>query len=873
MPKFYEIYETTCSDCGKTIDLTQDDIDNMDVFCPACGANNRVFSMDCPTCGEHFVYNASAVFCLKVQCPACGNNCEPDVDPTFFLVPVPLDDEDEDDEDYVMMEKEKPEEIVEVTKEEKSEGDVENDEDENILMRVTADQFIEQALDGREDDDCSMKLFAFILLSTGNLSTHPYAPSCQYMLKALYRYYEKNPDEKIESYYSTVIDNMACWFSSKENFEAIKTAGEYDSLTPELGISMFFEIIQTELQHQKLGISPFKTLKIADSINQFVKGIRRDPFFGAKQSLASQAEELADSTFETYADILNNADSTQKQISVNTTTSKETTDQSTNPMEELNALIGLSSVKKAITELRNFANVQQMRKNNGLPVSDISCHLVFTGNPGTGKTTVARLVAQIYKELGLVSKGHLVEASAKELIAGYTGQTAIKTGEVIKEAMGGVLFIDEAYSLLDSKEGGFGQQAIDTLLKEMEDHRDDLAVIVAGYLEPMEEFIHSNPGLESRFNRYIHFEDYTPEELFEIFQSICKKNAYATDENVGTIIKEHLATLHKSAGDNFANARTVRNLFETIIAKQATRISNEQCPSIEMLTTITVADVAWCSDTESDSETLEDILAELNSLIGLGMVKDEVADLVHFVEHQQRRKAQGLRIPSTSLHLVFMGNPGTGKTTVARYIGRLYKCLGLLSKGHTVEKDRSGLVDGFIGQTEIKTKKVIDEAMGGVLFIDEAYTLSGKGSNDYGQEAIDILLKAMEDKRDNFAVIVAGYPDLMDAFIQSNPGLESRFNRYIHFEDYSADEMLSIFKMSCDKNQYILTEAAELAAKAYFDSVSISDIANGRGARNLFEKVVTQQAKRTVVMTESQTDLLSTITEDDIKNALEYSDR
>lgn len=539
-----------------------------------------------------------------------------------------------------------------------------------------------------------------------------------------------------------------------------------------------------------------------------------------------------------------------------------------NPMAELNKMIGLSAAKQSINELRDFAKIQQARKNRGLPISDISYHLVFTGNPGTGKTTVARLVAQIYKELGLVSKGHLVEASAKDLVAGYVGQTAIKTGEMINEALGGVLFIDEAYALVDTNGQGYGQEAIDTILKEMEDHRNDFAVIVAGYSEPMEKFIRSNPGLKSRFNRFVHFDDFAPEELFDIFQSLCKKNAYTADEKASEIIKEYLAALSKSAGDDFANARTVRNFFETVIAKQATRISGEKDPSTEMLSTITEADVAWCSDAESATESLEDVLAELTSLIGLGMVKDEIADLVHVVEHQQRRKAQGLRVPSMSLHLVFMGNPGTGKTTVARYIARLYKSLGLLSKGQLIETDRSGLVAGYVGQTAIKTQEIINEAMGGVLFIDEAYTLNGNGSNDFGQEAIDTLLKAMEDKRDDFVVIVAGYPDLMDTFVHSNPGLESRFNRYIHFEDYSAAEMLCIFKMSCEKNQYVLTEAAETAVKAYFATASISAIANGRGARNLFEKVVTQQATRTVAMSESQADELSTITEDDINNAL-----
>ena len=224
----------------------------------------------------------------------------------------------------------------------------------------------------------------------------------------------------------------------------------------------------------------------------------------------------------------------------------------------------MASVKKSIIELRDFVKTQKLRQSKGLPALNISQHLVFTGNPGTGKTTVARLIARIYKELGIVSNDQPVEVSAKDLIAGYTGQTSIKTGEVINEALGGVLFIDEAYTLFDEDGKGFGQQAIDTLLKEMEDHRDDLVVIVAGYSDPMDKFIHSNPGLKSRFNRFIQFDDYTPEELFEIFQSICKKNAYATTKEADEIIMEYLAELAKSAGDDFANARTVRNFFETV---------------------------------------------------------------------------------------------------------------------------------------------------------------------------------------------------------------------------------------------------------------------------------------------------------------------
>ena len=269
----------------------------------------------------------------------------------------------------------------------------------------------------------------------------------------------------------------------------------------------------------------------------------------------------------------------------------------------------------------------------------------------------------------------------------------------------------------------------------------------------------------------------------------------------------------------------------------------------------------------NEEEKLEDVLKEFNALTGLDKVKEEITELVYIVQNQQRRKAQGLKVPSLSLHLVFMGNPGTGKTTVARCVARIYKCLGLLSKGQLIETDRSGLVAGYVGQTAIKTQDVIQTAIGGVLFVDEAYTLSNGGSNDFGQEAIDTLLKAMEDQRDDLVVIVAGYDDLMNDFIHSNPGLESRFNRYIHFEDYTAAQMLSIFNGLCSKNQYILSNDGSERLMTYFEEIEISKIGNGRGARNLFEKAVTQQAKRIERLSEAEVDLQK-ITAEDIDTAI-----
>lgn len=541
---------------------------------------------------------------------------------------------------------------------------------------------------------------------------------------------------------------------------------------------------------------------------------------------------------------------------------------------ELDSLIGLSNVKQEINSVCNFAKIQKERRKQGLPVSDVSYHLVFTGNPGTGKTTVARIVSGIYKDLGIISKGHLTEVSAKDLVAGYVGQTAIKTGEVIEKALGGVLFIDEAYTLVDKSGQGFGQEAIDTLLKEMEDKRNDLIVIVAGYDDLMRKFIKSNPGLESRFNRFIHFDDYKPDQMYEIFEGICQKGAYVLTEDAADIVKKYLTTMYNGRDESFANGRSVRNFFESLITKQAGRIATSGIVTKEALSTITKEDIEGCVGKVEDEEcTLDGVLNDLKELIGLEMVKEEISELLYIVQNRQRRKAQGLKVPDMSHHLVFMGNPGTGKTTVARMVAKIYKCLGLLSKGQMIETDRSGLVAGYVGQTAIKTKEVINSAIGGVLFIDEAYTLASDGANDFGQEAIDTLLKEMEDHRDDLVVIVAGYDEDMEGFISSNPGLESRFNRYIHFEDYSSDQMVCIFENLCSKNQYVLTESAAEKLKLYFDSCDMSAIGNGRGARNAFERVVTQQAKRIERMSDSPEMDLQAITEDDINAALTRDNR
>ncbi len=267
-------------------------------------------------------------------------------------------------------------------------------------------------------------------------------------------------------------------------------------------------------------------------------------------------------------------------------------------------------------------------------------------------------------------------------------------------------------------------------------------------------------------------------------------------------------------------------------------------------------------------EKMEDLMAELDSYIGLGAVKEEVHNLINMVQVYKLRREHDLPTTDMSLHMVFTGNPGTGKTMMARMMARIYRSLGILSKGQLVEVDRSGLVAGYVGQTALKTQKVIEKAMGGVLFVDEAYALNGKSENDFGQEAIDTLLKAMEDHRDDLVVIVAGYTDLMDKFIHSNPGLESRFNRFLLFEDYSLDELMAIFKMRCGKG-YTLSPEAEPLVRDYIaeESADGDGFGNARGVRNIFEHILVAQNNRLAKLESVTREDLMTLLPEDVMHA------
>ncbi len=532
-------------------------------------------------------------------------------------------------------------------------------------------------------------------------------------------------------------------------------------------------------------------------------------------------------------------------------------------LAELNKLIGLDSVKTEISKLGNFLKIRQQRLSQGLPIPDQALHFVFTGNPGTGKTTMARILARILSAYGILKTSNVVEAVRQTMVAGYIGQTAIKTNKVIDEAENGVLFIDEAYTLAPHTEGwDFGQEAIDTLLKKMEDLRDSLVVIVAGYPNEMKQFIESNPGLESRFTRYIDFPDYQVSELCQIYDGMCQEHHYILTPDAKGNLEVLFERAYSLRDENFGNGRFVRNVYEQTIVNQAHRLAGaETSLSGEDLQTIEAVDLPYdlvegldgpvdlAGDRSQDnSGILEAALSDLNNLIGLDSVKAEIAKLGNFLKIRHQRLARGMSMPDQTLHFVFTGNPGTGKTTVARILARILSAYGILKTSNMVEADRATMVAGYAGQTAIKTNKVIDEAEHGVLFIDEAYSLaSRKQGDDFGREAIDTMLKKMEDLRDRLVVIVAGYPNEMKQFIESNPGLESRFTRFIEFPDYHVSDLCLIYSGMCREHDFILTPEASGNLEILFEraySLRDENFGNGRFVRNVYEQTIANQAHR-----------------------------
>ena len=524
-------------------------------------------------------------------------------------------------------------------------------------------------------------------------------------------------------------------------------------------------------------------------------------------------------------------------------------------LNKLDGLTGLKQVKKEVRSKIESVIIQQEATELGASRNEGfgTLHMVFKGSPGTGKTTVARIIGKIYQKLGVLPRGNVfVECTRKDLVGEYQGHTARKTHEKVREAMGGVLFIDEAYSLVQGQEDTFGMEALNTLVADIENYRDSLMVILAGYSEDIDQLLSQNPGLASRFPNEIIFDDYTIDEMVSIFTYMVRERGMLLDRNtadaVYRLIKE------KSSRKDFGNARGVRNLVEKVISAMERRLvemrSQGKLLGKNDYDIIRLEDIEAVIGKQSTKEkSLEELLNELDNMIGLHSVKKKVREMVALIKRREMTEKLNLKTSNNfgSLHLVFIGNAGTGKTTVARLIGKIYGKLGLLKNSDIfVECSRAGLIGQYMGQTTKKVEDKVKEAEGGILFIDEAYDLCHGDNDSFGKEIVGTLLKAIEDKRDNLMVIMAGYKDKMDEFFSTNQGLRSRMATELYFEDYTADELTQIFYyMAAADNMTVEDGLEEYIKQIISDELQKeADFGNARGVRNIYERVIRRQALR-----------------------------
>ena len=514
-------------------------------------------------------------------------------------------------------------------------------------------------------------------------------------------------------------------------------------------------------------------------------------------------------------------------------------------------------------------------------------HFVFLGPPGTGKTTVARVVAKIFYAFGLLDKPTVVEAHRADLVGEYLGATAIKTNELVDSALGGVLFIDEAYSLVNEGDGQsdrFGIEAVQTLLKRAEDDRENLIIILAGYEEQMEKFLGTNPGLASRFATRIKFSSYAPAELLALAESVLERRSENLDIDARPALWRMLEDVgRRRLTDELGNGRFIRSLLEKAGQARDVRVMTGGTePGPEDLVTIEAGDLtrAFAELTSrlrgyTDTPTVESALAELTQLIGLEPVKAQVRAIAAQLEVAKMRGGRGLIAQAPTRHFVFLGPPGTGKTTVARILGRIFAAQGLLVRPEVVEAQRGDLVGEHLGATAIKTSKLVDSALGGVLFVDEAYSLHNEGysgGDAFGNEAVQTLLKRAEDDRDRLVIVLAGYPADMDRFLRSNPGLSSRFSTRIEFPSYTPDDLVRITGLLSQQAGDSFDLDAEDMLERIFEHAGrdrrIDELGNGRFARSLFERACAHRDVRVVRLGETATaEDLTTVTGDDLRAA------
>lgn len=542
-------------------------------------------------------------------------------------------------------------------------------------------------------------------------------------------------------------------------------------------------------------------------------------------------------------------------------------------MGEFDKYVGVDEIKETMTGIVN--SIKAFQKLHPGETYELKDHYLFLGNPGTGKTTMARVFADALSAMGILPSGQLVEVAPKDLKGQYMGHTGPKVDAAFDRAMGGVLFIDEAYDMWGGENDTFGNEAVTALIKNVEDRRGKLIVILAGYPREMGIFATANPGISSRFNVTVGFRDYNGGELTEIGRRMIKAQGYSLDEKAGKAIGKFFEKMYVSRKKDFANAREVRNAVEKAIRAQNSRIQAEMNkpgfnPDSEF--TITMAD--FTGENENPPMTVDEVIATLDDLIGMEDIKQEIRKLANVAMVNRMCMERGLGAAALQpVNIILTGNPGTGKTTIAKRLGQVLHAAGVLPSDKVVEREAKSILSSYVNASGQNMDKAVDEAMGGVLFIDEAYNLLPVlgSQNNTGNEALDALMTRMENDKGKFVVVIAGYADRMEELVRrGNPGLMSRFNKRFHIDDYDAEALTEIFKINLKKRKFTMTPSAERALERRMrDMVANKGLhfGNAREAVNLLNEVIEMQGNRIAADTSvilTNPDALTIIEEADI---------
>lgn len=550
-------------------------------------------------------------------------------------------------------------------------------------------------------------------------------------------------------------------------------------------------------------------------------------------------------------------------------------------LQELNSLVGLKHLKQSLTDFITYLNFIKERKTRGIDTDEqLYTHCIFLGNPGTGKTTVARLLGKYFKAIGLLEYGHVVEVDRSGLVGEYIGQTAQKTEKAINQALGGILFIDEAYSLKQNNIGqDFGQEAIDILLKRMEDHKNELVVIAAGYPDLMKSFIESNPGLKSRFTHIFSFDDYSSEELVNIMKIFASKERYKLTDEAEQILKNKLESISSEKDESFGNARFIRNIFTNSkiqLSKRFQQLLDDE-KDFSSLNIISAKDIieAFYDHAKNNGgssiniDKMEKYLTEFSNLAGLDEVKMTFNKLLAGIKLEKLKKDRLISSNSRNLNSIFISSPGSGTTRVARLMGKIYKELSLLRNGHLIEIYSNTFSELNKSDSFIKLEKIFDEATGGVILVNQA-VITLNANHDFSDSLLQEFLKKLYLSKDKLITILSGTREEIADLFDAVPLLQNQFPNFFVFDEYSPRQLLDIALNICQKKNYQLDEGAwqELLELLILrrKNNNKQNSSNARTVKEIINKAIEKQEERILSLTEIKDEELMTLKLDDLKS-------